>query len=661
MNKKLLILLLFCGLILSFVLHVYSLRINDKFIEKITHSVFVNVEISPQFADSIKIVKNLFGFGDTILHGMPTNSELNKNDKTIRFFGGKNNSGYGYPFIKSLSLKIPLENHENILKSIDNISIFMGNKNFYFSSSDLLNLSQNSPNKIKLLNIKNANNFMGFINWKGNDIFIINSIFAMLKNPFNFVFTYIFLIVLFIVLKKDILIFLSRVSSRNKVIITLSAIMLFGFLIRFVGLSQIPFSNDDLYSLIRASNPQNPFLTTFGDPGNPPLYYILLKFWLFIFGFSEFAARMFSVFLGTIAIATAYFGLKNFSDKKAALFAALLTAFFGYQIGQLQEIRGYVLVIMLIPLCVSTFLKFVQNPHSLKFMVLTLIPCAMMVNTHYYGAILVFVFGIYFAAKIFKNKNFSYKNIKFLLIFSVIILLSFMPYFFITSINKAIADEQFNSWIRKPGLVFSLLALIFPLLAVSYLYARKLLFKILLKNEITLLNFIIFTIVIGYEIIFVISMFRPILTERYLIFGLPLFIAAVSILVSGLLRNKKTSTSGILLGYAVIIFTLNTEPDFRETPYKQSFFYIKQDTINHKYKFSILQIVDVADYNEFLKLINENEFAIYDKNENYDVIYVPLRPFQKDYYRFFEEKEFSYENTHIIRISEKDILYKKYK
>lgn len=656
MNKKILILLLCGGLFLSFVLHVYRLRANDKFIEKITNSVFVNVEIVPKFADSIKIVANSFGSGDVILHGIPTNSELNAENKTIRFFGveTKNNA---YPFIKSLTLKIPLENREDILKSIDNISIFMGNEFFYFSSSDLLNLPQNSLNEIKLP-IKNTNNLIGIINWKGNDIFIVNSILAMLRNPFDFAFTYIFLLILLIILKKDIFTFLNRISLQNKITIILFAIIFFGFFIRFTGLQQVPFWDDELYSLIKASNPQLPFSATLVDPGNPPLYYVLLRFWLSVFGFNEFAARMFSVFLGTLAILAAYFGVKKFSDKKAAVFAALITAFCGFLTGQSQEIRSYILEILLVPICISTFLQFAQNPHSKKLMLFTAIPCAMLVNTHYYGAILVFVFGLYFITKIIVNKKFSIKNIKPFLFFNLIVALSFMPYFLVTSMNKAIIDEQFNVWIQKPGLVFSLLAIIFPLLAISYLSVKKFLSEILSKNEISLMNFIVFAIVIGYETIFAVSLFRSILTERYLIIGLPIFITAISILTSGLLRNKKTFACGILFGYISFVFFLNTEYPIKRTPYKASFSYIKQDMKNNS--ISVLEQIDIVNYNDFLQLANEKELPIFNKSKIYDIVYVPIKPLKRDYYDFFEEKGFSYENALIIRINENDVLYKKY-
>jgi hypothetical protein len=285
----------------------------------------------------------------------------------------------------------------------------------------------------------------------------------------------------------------------------------------------------------------------------------------------------------------------------------------------------------------------------------------MLANTHYYGAILLFVFGIYFIARIFMNKNISFKNITPVLIWGGLIILSFMPYFLITSMSKAIEDEQFNSWIRKPGLIFSLLAIIFPLFAISYLYIKKFLSKILSKSELSLLNFIVFITVIGYETIIVISLFRPILTERYLIIGLPLFITATSILASGLLRTPKTLVLGILIGYAAVIFIINIEPDFRETMYKQSFSYIKQDTQAKDGTFSILEIVDVADYNEFLQLINEDEFTVYDKGKKFDIVYVPLKPHQKDYYRLFAENDFSAENLLTVIINEKEVLYKKHK
>ncbi|MCL1946766.1 MAG: hypothetical protein FWF51_06395, partial [Chitinivibrionia bacterium] len=63
------------GLVLSFILDTYQLRKNDAFIKKVAPNVFVNCEISKQYADSINIVLNLYGLGDTVLQGIPLNTE----------------------------------------------------------------------------------------------------------------------------------------------------------------------------------------------------------------------------------------------------------------------------------------------------------------------------------------------------------------------------------------------------------------------------------------------------------------------------------------------------------------------------------------------------------------------------------------------------------
>ncbi|MCL1945765.1 MAG: glycosyltransferase family 39 protein, partial [Chitinivibrionia bacterium] len=595
----------------------------------------------------------------------------NVSNNTLRFFGGKRH--IGYPFIRSISLEILSDNREKILESIDNLSVFIGNKCFYFSTSDLNNLYQKNSTKfstsnytLKLPDIQYAKTTQRFIkqevvNYAGNDIFIVNSIFWMVKNPFDFALTYAFLIALFIAARKKLFTIINSISSQNKIIAALSIIIAFGLLVRLTGISQTSIWIDELYSLTRASNPQLPFAAVFGDPGNPPLYYVLLRLWMLLFGYTEISARIFSVICGTLAIITTYILLKTFSDKKTALFAALLTAFCGYHIGQSQEIRGYVLEIMLIPFTVAAFLKFVQNPYRVKYVILSSITSAMLANTHYYGAIFVFVQAIYFIVKTVKNKNTDLKNlIRNFLIFDAIVLLSFMPYFVSISIDKTVFDEQFNDWIRKPGLVFSLLALIFPLLAASFFRFRQNLRNFFSKNETELLNFIVFTIVIGYETVFAISLFRPILTERYLVIGLPLFICVISIFVSGLLREKRTSAFGILFGYTAFLYFLNTEYPLKRPLYKESFSYIKQDMQNHKSEFSIFTDVDIVDYNDFLQLINEKPFPIYDKNKECDIIYVPLKPY-KNYYRFFAKNDFSTENMLIIRVNEDGIIYKKYK
>jgi 4-amino-4-deoxy-L-arabinose transferase-like glycosyltransferase len=80
---------------------------------------------------------------------------------------------------------------------------------------------------------------------------------------------------------------------------------------------------------------------------HPPLYYWLLKLWAIPLGFSEWALRALSAFLGTLLAALVYSLGKELWGKKVGLAAMALAAFHPFQIYYSQEARMYILAALL--------------------------------------------------------------------------------------------------------------------------------------------------------------------------------------------------------------------------------------------------------------------------------------------------------------------------
>lgn len=81
--------------------------------------------------------------------------------------------------------------------------------------------------------------------------------------------------------------------------------------------------------------------------GSPPLYYVLLHFWMRVAGDSEQAARALSLLLVLIAIPVAWWGARTLFGDRAGWVAAVLTATNPFMTQYAQEARMYALVIAL--------------------------------------------------------------------------------------------------------------------------------------------------------------------------------------------------------------------------------------------------------------------------------------------------------------------------
>ncbi len=77
---------------------------------------------------------------------------------------------------------------------------------------------------------------------------------------------------------------------------------------------------------------------------HPPLYYLLLHFWMPFVGNTEYATRFLSVIAGVLIVAVTYRVARAFFDEQVAVIAAFLTALSPFQAYYSQEARMYIWV-----------------------------------------------------------------------------------------------------------------------------------------------------------------------------------------------------------------------------------------------------------------------------------------------------------------------------
>ena len=79
---------------------------------------------------------------------------------------------------------------------------------------------------------------------------------------------------------------------------------------------------------------------------HPPLYHVLVHFWMAAFGQTEVAVRSFSVLVGVAAIPVAYWAGSRIFDRRTGLIASMLVALSPFQIWYSQEARMYELLFL---------------------------------------------------------------------------------------------------------------------------------------------------------------------------------------------------------------------------------------------------------------------------------------------------------------------------
>lgn len=112
--------------------------------------------------------------------------------------------------------------------------------------------------------------------------------------------------------------------------------------LRFWNLTAISLWHDEAFSALLIKYNWSEMLYRISLDVHPPMYYIFLRFWHYIFGDSLLALRGMSVFFGVGSSLLAYLFVNTaFKNKKAALIAALLVAINPFQVQYVTEARMY--------------------------------------------------------------------------------------------------------------------------------------------------------------------------------------------------------------------------------------------------------------------------------------------------------------------------------
>jgi hypothetical protein len=137
----------------------------------------------------------------------------------------------------------------------------------------------------------------------------------------------------------------------------LPGIILFAIVVRFVSINQSLWLDEAIGALVVKSQNYRQIITEFPLHDNhPPLYYLTLKLWSDIFGYSEVALRSLSVLMGVATIYVVY-KISELLKIKPYWLSPLLLATSQIHIYYSQEARMYIMAAFLASCAFYFFLK----------------------------------------------------------------------------------------------------------------------------------------------------------------------------------------------------------------------------------------------------------------------------------------------------------------
>ena len=325
----------------------------------------------------------------------------------------------------------------------------------------------------------------------------------------------------------------------------LGLILVAGFLLRIYKLSSQSIWLDEAYSIYH-SHQNFMHVISFKDL-SPPLYYVLLHFWIKLTGTSAFSVRLLSVFSGTASVFIIYLLGSHIFNKKVGIYSALLVSFSPLHIYFSQEARTYSLLFALTLLSMYFYSKLSKD--TSKWIIAGyLISTVFLIYAHLYALLIVLVQNLHqFIVNRFKLS----REVKARALLQFIVFIFYIPRMIQL---PGIISSNYHSWISRPsflqliymiynlfsGVVFSFyglaLMLIYSLLVLRYKFGGNIFFPL--------------WILIPVLVPFTYSLlFTPIFIPKYTYFvSLPLYIIA-----SRSLYHMKAEIRPILISAMVVL------------------------------------------------------------------------------------------------------------
>ncbi|MER3445436.1 MAG: hypothetical protein C4291_00755 [Candidatus Dadabacteria bacterium] len=235
--------------------------------------------------------------------------------------------------------------------------------------------------------------------------------------------------------------------NRSGLILLL--ILLLGLFLRTHNLSKESIWFDEGYSISVADlSLLQIVVETYKSDQNLPLYYIILHFWISLFGDSEFSVRFPSVIFGLFAIFMLYEVGRLIFDNEVGILGSLLLGLSLFHIRYSQEARCYSLMVLLTLISIYFFIRLFKE-RSLIFSIGYILSSTLLIYTHVYGLFIIIAQDIYIVTLFLSSKENHKLNFRLWILLQFILITLFIPEigFFLRNVSDMV---HHGYWIPVP-------------------------------------------------------------------------------------------------------------------------------------------------------------------------------------------------------------------
>ena len=409
-------------------------------------------------------------------------------------------------------------------------------------------------------------------------------------------------------------------------------ILLFSIILRLYGLSKESIWIDEAYSLELSSRSFSEITIGTANDQHPPFYYYLLKIWMF--GTTNLIkARYLSVLLGVINIIQIfYFSRYLFkTNKKNIYIITSLIAISPIHIWYSQEIRMYILLLVLTTASTFFFTKLISENYSKKQFAYYVILNLFSIYTHNY-AIFIILFQFLFTCFLSISKKITKKMFLKIIFGFFFVLISYSPWIIILFnqilFHKITWIDDFSLSVLSTG-IFRLISG-YPIMVIGNTSKVILLFifgifvifgslRYLFKNKVQSRTYLLL-LTWGFIPLIIISLFSikyPIFQNKQLLILLFPMLSIIILLLNDLFPKKISNSFIIILLCMNIISTIYQHSTINKDDWLSLVDFLKEEYQTGDILFYNPAAIQYSiKYNSFVN--NPFKFQAYPRN--YDIV-----------------------------------------
>lgn len=358
--------------------------------------------------------------------------------------------------------------------------------------------------------------------------------------------------------------FLERIPSS----VLISGLFIIASCIRLLHIASTDIAGDEPFSIFMAQFSVSEIVAFLNTGNNPPLFEILLHYYMLWIGDSDFLLRLFPTLLSTLTVIPVFLIGDRFLNRRVALSASLLFIFSIYNIRFAHEVRVYSLFMLAFAWVLYFFLAALKEPLLKRWWFGLAVGNAILLYAHYLS------FYVLLAQVIAALLFLPARQWKFLIAMLALSLLAYSPMLmvFIERLGKV---SGAGTWVQPPGWgeiygsinlllnsrVTTVMVLLIALAGIAMNWKDEL--RLIIRKAITNKYgmTVILWFIVPYLAMFLVSKFYlPMFIDRYILFtSVPLFLA-VAWMVDELWSGFKFQWLGGLLLVIASIVTTDVNP-----------------------------------------------------------------------------------------------------